>query len=156
MIAASSDKVPTRFQGLNTLLSELTETTTMSKKFMISIVDDDEPAREAVSGLVRSLGFVTTVFGSAADFLKAAQLSRTACLIADIQMPRMTGLELYEYLVASGTPIPTILITSCANETAQARALKLGIQCYLTKPLNPDDLLVCIHASISDGPSRFD
>jgi FixJ family two-component response regulator len=120
----------------------------MSENSLISIVDDDETTREAVAGLVRSLGFIAVVFENAADFLKSDHLSRTGCLIADVRMPGMTGPELHSYLRASGTPIPTILITAYADEAVQARALKAGVRCYLVKPLNPDELLACIRSAM--------
>jgi FixJ family two-component response regulator len=128
----------------------------MSDNSLISIVDDDETTREAVAGLVRSLGFVVAVFENAADFLTSDHLSRTACLIADVRMPGMTGPELHNYLMASGTSIPTVLITAYPDEAAHARALKAGVRCYLAKPLNPDELLACIRSAIGDGNGRFE
>jgi FixJ family two-component response regulator len=128
----------------------------MSDHILISIVDDNESAREAVAGLVRSLGFVAAEFGSAADFLKSDYLSRTACLIADVRMPGMTGPELYRHLIAMGTPIPTVLITAYADEAARDRALKAGVRCYLAKPLKPDELLACIRSAIGDGKGRIE
>lgn len=126
----------------------------MSDHTLISIVDDDESAREAVAGLVRSLGFVAAEFESAADFLKSDHLSRTACVIADVRMPGMTGPELHNYLTVAGTPIPTVLITAYPDEAAHARALKAGARCYLAKPLMPDELLACIRSAIGDGNGR--
>ena len=128
----------------------------MSDHTLISIVDDDEATREAVASLVRSLGFVVAVFENAVDFLKSDHLSRTACLIADVRMPEMTGPELYSHLMASGTRIPTVLITAYADETARARALKAGVRCYLAKPLEPDELLACIRSDIGDGKGRIE
>jgi len=128
----------------------------MSDHTLISIVDDDKSAREAVTGLVRSLGFVAAEFESAADFLKSDHLSRTACLIADVRMPGMTGPELDNYLTASGTPIPTVLITAYPDETVRARALKAGVRCYLAKPLEPEELLTCIRSVIGDGKGRIE
>lgn len=128
----------------------------MSDHTLISIVDDDESARGAVAGLVRSLGFVAAEFESAADFLKSDYLSRTVCLIADVRMPEMTGPELYSHLMASGTRIPTVFITAYADETARARALKAGVRCYLAKPLEPDELLACIRSAIADGKGRIE
>ncbi|WP_299812678.1 response regulator [uncultured Roseibium sp.] len=123
----------------------------MSEKSLISIVDDHDASREAVAGLVRSLGLVTAVFENAFDFLKSEEFSRTACLIADIRMPRMTGPELYNHLIATGTPIPTIFITAYVDERDRELALKAGVHCYLSKPLSPDDLLACIRSVISNG-----
>jgi len=128
----------------------------MSEQPLISIVDDDQSAREAVAGLVRSLGFVVAEFESVADFLKSDLLSRTACLIADVRMPGMTGPELHNHLTAVGTPIPAVLITAYPDEAAHARALKAGVRCYLAKPLEPDELLACIRSAIGDGNERFE
>lgn len=122
----------------------------MSANFLISIVDDDEAARAAVVGLVRALGFTTGEFPSAAEFLKSTYLIRTACLIADMRMPEMTGLELYRHLVAAGTAIPTILVTAFPDEALRARALSAGIRCFLAKPLEPDALLGCIRSALAN------
>jgi FixJ family two-component response regulator len=131
------------------------ESMVMSEELLISIVEDDEPTRVSIASLVRSLGFVVAVFESAADFLNSEELPRTACLIADVRMPGMTGPELHSYLTASGTLIPTVLITAYADEAAQARALKAGVRCYLAKPLEPDELLACIRSAIGDGKGSF-
>lgn len=122
----------------------------MSENSLIAIVDDDASAREAVANLVRSLGFSVVEFESATDFLKSDDLSRTACLIADVRMPGMTGTELYRHLEAADTPIPTILVTAFADDAARSRALKAGVQCYLGKPLKPDELLACIRSAIDE------
>ena len=122
-------------------------------KPLISIVDDDGAVREATKGLMRALGFLAETFGSAEDFLKFERLHSTACLIADVQMPQMSGLELYHRLVASGVPIPTILITAYPDDSVRARALKAGVICYLSKPFNKDDLLVCIRSALDRGQS---
>jgi FixJ family two-component response regulator len=123
----------------------------LPNKPLISIVDDDEAVREATKGLMRALGFVAEAFGSAEDFLKFERLQGTACLIADVQMPQMTGLELHRRLVAAGVSIPTILITAYPDDGVRARALKAGVICYLTKPFNKDDLLGCIHSALDRG-----
>src|SRR3546814_17672986 len=109
----------------------------MSANLLISIIDDDESAREAVVGLVRALGFTATEFQSAAEFLKSSHLLQPACLIADMRMPGMTGLALYRPLIAVGTPIPTVLVTAYPAEAVSARALPPGSRCYLSTPLEP-------------------
>lgn len=124
---------------------------TMPANLLVSIIDDDESAREAVAGLVRALGFDVAEFPGAADFLKSAQVSRTACLIADMRMPGMTGLDLYRHLITVGTPIPTVLVTAYPDEAVRARASKAGIRCYLAKPLEPDALLRCIRSALADA-----
>jgi FixJ family two-component response regulator len=117
-------------------------------KPLISIVDDDEAVREATKGLMRALGFLAETFGSAEDFLNFDRLHSTACLIADVQMPQMSGLDLHRHLMASGVSIPTILITAYPDDSVRTRALKAGIVGYLTKPFNKDDLLVYIHSAL--------
>ena len=119
-------------------------------KIEIAIVDDDESVREAMSGFMRSLGFSVRAFSSGESFLKSSCLSRAACLIADVQMPGMTGLELRQQLVASGSPIPTILITAYVDEKVRAQALNAGVCCYLPKPIDEKELLACIHSALGD------
>ena len=120
-------------------------------KPQISVVDDDESMREAIRGLVKSLGYTAEAFGSAEEFLSSCELPRTSCLIADVQMPGMTGLELHRHLVASGRPIPTILITAYPDDRVRERALGDGVVCYLIKPFDENDLLACIQSSLSIG-----
>src|SRR5260370_38902601 len=115
---------------------------------LISIVDGDEAVREATKGLMRALGFLAEAFESGEDFLKFDRLHTTACLIADVQMPQMSGLELHRRMIASGLSIPTILITAYPDDGVRARALKSGILCYLTKPFNMNELLVCIRSAL--------
>jgi FixJ family two-component response regulator len=116
---------------------------------VISIVDDDESVREAAKGLMKSLGYNAETFASAEDFLRSRQLTRTACLIADINMPGMSGIDLHRHLSSSGTPIPTILITAYPDERARDSALHAGVICYLSKPFEESDLLSCIHSVLS-------
>ena len=122
----------------------------MAKKIAISIVDDDGSVREALTNLMRSLDYSATAFPSGESFLGSRRLRGTACLIADVQMPGMTGLELHRRLVASGKPIPTILITAYPDERVRAQALNAGVVCYLTKPFNESELLACIHSALGD------
>lgn len=98
-------------------------------------------------GLVRALGFAAVGFSSAARFLSSNDRRRTACLIADVQMPGMNGLELLLFLNASGSPVPTILITAYPSEAVRRHALNAGAHGYLTKPFIPDDLLACLNAA---------
>jgi FixJ family two-component response regulator len=121
----------------------------MSADPLISIVDNDATLRRAIRGLVRSFGFIAEEFESAAGFLKSDHLSLTRCLIAEVQMPEMTGLELHRRLVALGIQIPTVLITSYPDEATRARALKAGVNCYLPKPIKPDALLDCIRSALA-------
>lgn len=120
---------------------------------LISIIDDDESTREAVVGLVRALGFTAMEFHSAAAFLQSGHPVHTACLIVDMRMPGMTGLELHRHLVATGTPIPTVLVTAYPDDAVRMRASKAGIRCYLAKPLEPETLLACIRSAL-DNPTE--
>jgi FixJ family two-component response regulator len=120
----------------------------VQEKPVISIVDDDESVREGLTDLVKSMGFIAEAFQRAEDFLKSSRHHSTSCLIADVQMPDMTGLELYDGLVKSGNLIPTILITAFPSDRDRARALRSGVACYLVKPFNDDDLLACIHSAL--------
>jgi FixJ family two-component response regulator len=117
-------------------------------KVSISIVDDDESFREALANLMSSYGFDTEAFDSGPSFLDSSRLSRTDCLIADVQMPGMTGLDLLDRLAASGRSIPTILITARHDEGLRARALRSGVRCYLRKPFDEDELLRCIRSAL--------
>jgi FixJ family two-component response regulator len=115
---------------------------------LISIVDDDDSVREATKGLMKALGFGVEAFQSGEEFLKSGHFKLTSCLIADMKMPRMTGLELHRRLLASGNPIPTILITAYPDERIRARAMEAGVIGYLAKPFTEDDLLVCINSAL--------
>ncbi len=126
----------------------------MPNKPVIAIVDDDASVREAMMSLMRALGFITEAFPCAEDFLKSDGLQRTSCLIADVRMPGMSGLELYRRLVASGKPIPTVLITAHSDDGVRARALKAGIIGYLTKPFREDDLLGCIRSALDHAKTE--
>ena len=117
-------------------------------KPQISVVDDDESMREAIRGLMRSLGYTAQAFRSAEEFLTSHQVPHTSCLIADVQMPGMTGLELHRHLVASGKTIPTILITAYPDDRVRERALGDGVVGYLSKPFDENDLLACIRSSL--------
>ena len=126
----------------------------MPNKPVITIVDDDESVREATMSLMRALGFTSEAYPCAEDFLKSGRVQRTSCLIADVRMPGMTGLELHRRLVASGNPIPTVLITAHPDDGIRAAALQAGIICYLTKPFSEDDLLGCIHSALGRGKKK--
>lgn len=116
----------------------------MTIKPSIVVVEDDDSVREATVGLLRSHGFIAKGFSSADAFLKSSRIHITSCLVADMQMPEMSGLALYGHLVAIGALIPTILITAYPDETVRARALSAGVTGYLIKPFSEKDLLDCI------------
>jgi FixJ family two-component response regulator len=122
----------------------------------IAIVDDDHSVREALTSLVRSLGYGAIAFASAEDLLKSKRRRRVSCVIADVQMPGMTGLELHNRLVASGEPIPTILITAFPDQAVRQRALQAGVIAYLAKPFSEDDLLACIRLTLGTPSNSQD
>jgi FixJ family two-component response regulator len=115
----------------------------------LSVVDDDESMREAIRGLMKSLGYTAVAFASAEEFLSSCQIPRTSCLITDVQMPGITGLELHHRLLAAGKIIPTILITAYPDDSARERALGDGVVSYLSKPFDENDLLTCIRSSLN-------
>lgn len=119
----------------------------LSKATVIAVVDDDQSVREALANLVKSLGYGAVAFARAEDFLNFERRN-VACLIADVQMPGMTGPDLYNRLVATGEPIPTILITAYPDRKVRSRALESGVRCYLSKPFREEDLMACIAAAL--------
>ena len=106
----------------------------MAKHTLISIVEDDQPFRDSMRKLMTSFGYSVEAFPSAANFLASPRLAETACLVTDVQMPGMTGVELHKHLVDAGYAIPTILVTAYPNEAVRTRALEDGVVCYLRKP----------------------
>ena len=121
----------------------------MPKSSLVSIVEDDQFFRESMRRLIRSQGYTVEAFSSAADFLGSLCLIDTACLIADVHMPAMTGIELHRHLVAAGHTIPTILVTAYPNDVDQARALNDGVVCYLRKPVDEQRLTRCLRAVLT-------
>jgi len=127
--------------------ADLLESAIMTIKPSIAVVEDDGSVREATVGLLRSHGLIVKGFASANEFLKSNRIRITSCLVADVQMPEMSGLALYGHLMAVGTPIPTILITAYPDDAARARALSIGVTGYLIKPFSETELLDCINAA---------
>ena len=121
----------------------------MSKQSMIAIVDDDQSFRDSMRRLVKSLGYSGAVFASAAEFLASPKFAATNCLVADIHMPEMSGVELYRHLVETGRGIPTILVTAYPDDRVQERMLSEGVRCYLRKPLEEAVLIDCLHSAVT-------
>jgi len=115
---------------------------------VISIVDDDESVRTALKSLIDSVGFRAEVFGSGEEFLKSPVVSQTDCLIADVRMPGMTGLELQERLNAAGASVPIVLISAHDDKEARARGLRAGAIDFLQKPFSEESLLGAISAGL--------
>ena len=120
----------------------------MPKVSLVSVVEDDRFFCDSMRRLMKSLGHSVEAFSSAADFLASPRLFETACLIADVQMPQMTGIELYKHLIENGHAIPTILVTAYSDDETRARALKAGIICYLRKPIDEERLKQCLRAAL--------
>jgi len=120
----------------------------MPKAPLILVVDDDQFFRESMRRLMRSLGYAVEAFASAADLLASPRLVETACLIADVHMPAMTGAELHRHLVKVGYGIPTILVTAYPNDADRDRALNDGVVCYLRKPVDENHLIRCLRAAL--------
>ncbi|SDN16373.1 response regulator transcription factor [Afipia sp. GAS231] len=120
----------------------------MSSPPVISIIDDDGSVRAATYNLVRSLGYVVHTFASAGEFLRSPHVNDTSCVIADVRMPAMSGLELQAHLLAEGYRVPFIFITAFSAENVRAQALKAGAHCFLTKPFTGEALSGCLDAAL--------
>ena len=123
----------------------------MPKASLVSVVEDDQYFRESMRRLMRSLGYGVEAFASAAEFLASPRLIETTCLIADVHMPAMTGVELYRHLIEAGYTIPTILVTAYPDDVDRARALNDGVVCYLRKPVDEQHLIRCLRAALEPG-----
>ncbi|AJA61707.1 response regulator transcription factor [Bradyrhizobium japonicum] len=123
----------------------------MLHRTLISVVDDDQPHRESIRKLIMLLGYTVEAFSSAADFLASRALPETACLVTDVNMPGMTGVELHRRLVDAGYAIPTILVTAYPDEVVRDQALKDGVVCYLSKPVDDDILERCVRSALRSG-----
>jgi FixJ family two-component response regulator len=108
---------------------------------LVAVVEDDDSYRRAVQRLLKAAGFCVRSFASAEDFLSSGQQQTTGCLIADIQMPRMSGFDLQSKLNADHCPIPTIFITAHGDETVRLQAMRNGAVKFLEKPFDCDTLL---------------
>jgi FixJ family two-component response regulator len=115
---------------------------------MISIVDDDESVREATKGFVRSLGYDAEAFASAEDFLQSERLDDTSCVITDLQMPGLSGIELQTHLMSRGNHTPMIFVTASREEMARAQALNGGAIGFLPKPFNEERLIEYIRLAL--------
>jgi FixJ family two-component response regulator len=128
----------------------------MPKASLISIVEDDQFFRDSMRRLMRSLGYDVEAFPSAADFLASHRLSETACLISDVQMPAMTGVELHRHLIKAGYTIPTILVTAYPDDVDRTRALNDGVVCYLRKPIDEQHLIRCLRVALESGEPGYE
>ena len=115
---------------------------------MISVVDDDALVREATDNLLSSEGYLVRTFASAEEFLQSPQLHGCACVVADVQMPAMSGLDLLTHMRTRGYKAPFIFITAFPDESVRARALKAGAICFLAKPFAAPELINCVETAL--------
>ena len=120
---------------------------------IITLIDDDENVRIAIEGLIRSLGHTAHGFASAPQFLASDTRSTTCCLITDVQMAEMSGLDLHARLAAEGSAPPVIYITAFPDERIEARARALGAIGFLSKPFDAETLVHCIQRALASGPN---
>ena len=120
----------------------------MSTLQLVAIIDDDESVRATTDSLVRSLGCIVHTFSSAEEFLRSDRIDEFACVVADVQMPGMSGVQLQDHLRAEGSCVPFIFFTAFPNEKARAQALAAGAICYLTKPCDTDSLIQCFEVAL--------
>jgi FixJ family two-component response regulator len=113
----------------------------MPEEHYIAIVDDDQSVRDAATNLFRSMGFVAAAFDSAEAFLNSDALAKTSCIVLDVQMPGMGGLNLQSHLAAIGRRIPIVFVTGYPDASVRDRAMKSGAVCFLTKPFDENDLI---------------
>jgi FixJ family two-component response regulator len=126
------------------------------KRLLVAIVDDDESIRDTTKDLLESEGFAAVTFASASLLLKSRRIRGMSCLVADMRMPGMSGLELHQHLADSNHPIPTILITAYPDERVRAQAIKNNVVCYLAKPFAADEFLACVRCAIQRRPGATD
>ena len=116
---------------------------------LVSVVDDNLHFRESMQRLMRSLGYAAEAFASGPGFLASDRFAETACLIVDVNMPKMTGIELHRHLVATGHAIPTILVTAYPNDADRVLAEDAGVVGYLRKPIDEEELSRCLQVALT-------
>jgi FixJ family two-component response regulator len=116
---------------------------------IISIIDDDPIVREATADLVESLGYEAKTFEAAEHFLESSTLAETSCLITDLQMPGLSGLELQSRLIAQGHSTPVIFVTAFPEERFRRRAMNAGALAFLSKPFAEDALIKCVERALA-------
>jgi FixJ family two-component response regulator len=121
----------------------------MSEDQLISVIDDDASLRRAIVALVRSLGYSASGHASAEDFLETGEIDKASCVITDIQMPGMSGIELKQALDSQHSRVPVIMITARSEEALLARAHASGAACLLRKPFEPDVFVECLDRALA-------
>ena len=128
----------------------------MSTLSIISVIDDDASVRAATDNLLSSHGYMVRTFASAEEFLRSAHVNDLSCVIADVQMPAMSGLDLLTHMRAEGYNAPFIFITAFPEESVRARALKAGAICFLAKPFAGHVLIDCVETALTEQRGRAD
>ena len=121
----------------------------MSTLSVISVIDDDASVRAATNNLLSSHGYIVRTFVSAEDFLQSAHPDDSSCVVADVQMPGMSGLDLLTHVRTRGNDVPFIFISAFPDESIRARALKVGAVCFLAKPFAGPVLIGCIETALN-------
>jgi FixJ family two-component response regulator len=121
----------------------------VTHEVLIAIVDDNESVREAATNLFRSMGFATETFASAEEFLSSRAPERASCLVLDVQMPGMDGLDLQRHLLATGRRIPIVFVTGYPDDGVRSAAMQSGAIWFLTKPFNEGDLLDGLRSALT-------
>jgi FixJ family two-component response regulator len=118
---------------------------------VISVVDDDASIRVATDSLLRARGYTVSTFASATEFLRSRELDEASCVITDMRMPDMSGVELQTVVRNQGRSTPFIFITAFPEESARLRALHEGAVCFLSKPFDAPTLIRCVEAALATG-----
>ncbi|MGY2933348.1 FixJ family two-component response regulator [Bradyrhizobium sp. GM6.1] len=126
------------------------EQVVLSRYSTVSVIDDDPAIRAALNNLLKSQGHIVHTFASAEEFLRSSQLNHTSCVIADVQMPMMSGFELLEKMRAQGHAAPFILMTAFADDRTRARALSAGVAGFFAKPFADLELSACLDAALRE------
>jgi FixJ family two-component response regulator len=137
----------------HTQISPPSGTNRLPRRSVISVVDDDASMRVAADSLLRARGYIVSTFASAAEFLSSGQLDETSCVITDVRMPDMSGVELQTAVRNQGRSTPFIFITAFPEESARLRALHDGAVCFLSKPFDAPALIRCVEAALAAGNS---
>ena len=119
---------------------------------LVSIVDDDESLRRSVKNLLTSVGFQVETFASAEAFLQSAHRADTRCVVLDLRMPGMSGLDLLMHLAATGSPIPVVILTAHSDDEARRRTLQAGAVAFLGKPFHGEALLGAVRRALAENP----
>ena len=120
----------------------------LTKAGVIAIVDDDEPLREALGSVLKAAGFLTNTYASADEFFDAPSRSNTACLVLDVRLPGMSGIELQKRLDDAGSRVPIIFVTAHGDASLRELVMKAGAAGFLNKPVRSEALLKAIHAAL--------